>query len=198
MGLLALVIGRILLAIIFIVSGITKLQTLDQTGAMIASAGLPANLAMPTGVFELVAGAALAVGVLPRLVPLLLAGFTLLTILFFHANVSDPMQAIQAMKNVAIIGGLFAVLAASHERRSYRVVQTAPVRDSQLDAAEDRAHAAELRSERAEAQRDPGDRHYVHPDERVYPDDMPPAPGDVVPDRVSRYPVRRPWFRRWF
>lgn len=197
MGLLALVVGRILLAILFIVSGVNKLQDLEQTGSMIASAGLPSMLAMPTGVFELVAGAALAVGILPRFVPLLLAAFTLLTILYFHANISDPMQAVQAMKNVAIIGGLFAVLAASHERRSYRVVHSAPPRDERLDAADERAHTAEVRAARAEGAADPAALHYTRAEDRTFVDSR---PGRLEPavDPVSRFPIRRPWFRRWF
>lgn len=166
----ALVIGRILLAIIFIVSGVNKLRDVEQTGAMIAAAGLPAQLAMPTGIFELVAGACLAVGILSRIAPLLLAGFTLLTILYFHGEVNDQMQAIQAMKNLAIIGGLLAVFAASQQRRSYRVVETSRLRDEELDRAEDRAHAAELRATRA----------------------------DGVSDRLGPAPIRQPWYRRWF
>ena len=165
----ALVIGRILMAIIFIVSGVNKLRDAEQAGAMISAAGLPAQLALPTGIFELVAGACLAVGILSRIAPLLLAGFTLLTILYFHGEVSDPMQAIQAMKNLAIIGGLLAVFAASHQRSSYRVAETSRVRDEERDRAEDRAHAAELRAIRA----------------------------DSVSDRPGPAAIRRPWYRRW-
>ena len=166
----ALVIGRILMAIIFIVSGVNKLRDVEQTGAMISAAGLPAQLAMPTGIFELVAGAALAVGILSRIVPLLLAGFTLLTILYFHGEVSDPMQAGQAMKNLAIIGGLLAIFASGQQRRGYRVVETSRVRDEELDRAEDRAQAAELRAIRA----------------------------DGVNDQLGPDPIRQPWYRRWF
>lgn len=203
MALLALGIGRILLAIVFIASGVSKLQQLEQTGSMMTGVGLPAYLAMPTGVFELVAGAALAVGVLPRLVPLLLAGFTLLTILYFHANVDDPMQAVQAMKNVAIIGGLFAVLAASHERRTSPALHT-PVQGNRLVAAEERAHAAELRAARAEGAADAGaashpraeDRTLV--EDRAHADTVRAGRGDRIADPAAYAPLRRPWFRRWF
>ena len=170
MATFALVISRILMAILFIVSGVSKLRDAEQTGAMISAAGLPAQLAMPTGIFELVAGACLAIGILPRIMPLLLAGFVLLTILYFHGEVSDPMQAIQAMNNVAIIGGLLAIFASSHQRRSYRVIETSRVRDEELERAEDRAHAAELRAARAEG----------------------------VGDRLGSAPIRKPWYRRWF
>lgn len=202
MALIALIIGRILLAILFIASGVNKLQQLESTGAMIASAGLPAQLAMPVGAFELVAGAALAVGVLPRLTPLLLAAFTLLTILYFHANIADPMQAVQAMKNVAIIGGLLAVLAAVQERRSIRVVHSAPVRDTRLEAAEERAHAAELRAARAEGTADPVVARSAYVEDRDYAGEPRREPLDrpagTFADPAGHIPLRQPWYRRWF
>ena len=226
MATLALVLGRILLAIIFIISGVNKLQAPEQTGAMLQGAGLPAALALPTGMFELVAGACLAVGVLSRIVPLLLAGFTVLATLYFHSNISDPMQASQAMKNLAIIGGLLAVFAASHARRTVRVVETTPAVDDRYDRidergrAEDRALAAERRARRAEAVDEPldhraEDRAYDREararradaiddpgdpgaDDRAYERDLRADRIDAMDHAADRYPVRRPWFRRWF
>lgn len=192
MAMLALVLGRILLAIMFIISGVNKLQAPEQTGAMLQGAGLPASLAMPTGAFELIAGACLAVGVLSRIVPLLLAGFTVLATLYFHSNISDPMQAIQAMKNLAIIGGLLAVIAASHARQSVRVVETPRRRDDELGRAEERAHAAELRAARMEGQSE------VLHREPVRRPRFEDEPFDRDGDGFRPSPMRRPWFRRWF
>src|SRR3546814_10582503 len=69
------------IAVIFIVSGINKLIHVNDTNAMISAAGLPGGLAIPTGLFELIAGACLALGVATRLWSILLAAFVLLTIL---------------------------------------------------------------------------------------------------------------------
>src|SRR3546814_16374617 len=86
---------------------------------MIAASGLPAGLAIPTGLFELLAGACLALGVAKRLWSILLAVFVLLTILFFHREFVDPMQATMAMKNLAIAGGLLCLFGSGNTRWSY-------------------------------------------------------------------------------
>ena len=111
MNYVAAFIGRIFLAVIFIVSGISKLFDVASTQQALASAGLPASLALPTGIFELVAGLAIALGFMTRLFAILLAGFCLVTILFFHRNFADPMQAGMAMKNLAIAGGFLCLFA---------------------------------------------------------------------------------------
>ena len=56
MSMIAVFIGRLFISLIFIVSGINKLIHVNDTNAMITAAGLPAGLAIPTGLFELVAG----------------------------------------------------------------------------------------------------------------------------------------------
>ena len=171
------VIGRILIAVIFLVSGAHKLMDVSGTAAQIASVGLPGELAVPTGLFEIIAGLCLVLGVFTRLTAILLAGFTLLATLYFHNQISDPAQAANAMKNLAIIGGLFLVFAHSQlwwgfdaiRRRRSEVIRDdvdrsdvvvsdaaldseARLRDSEarLRDAEARAHEAELRAARLE------------------------------------------------
>ena len=119
MSTIAAVIGRLMLALIFVVSGIQKIIDPTPTAQMLVSKSLPATLAMPTGIFELVAGLLLALGIMTRLASFLLAGFTLLTIFFFHNQFGDPMQATQALKNTAIAGGLLVVFAYGQMRWSY-------------------------------------------------------------------------------
>ena len=143
MSMIAVFIGRLFIAVIFIVSGINKLIHVSDTGAMISSAGLPAALAVPTGLFELIAGVCIALGIFARLFSLLLAGFVLLTILFFHREFTDPAQAMAAMKNLAIAGGLLCLFGYGHTRWSYDAL-----RRKRRD--EITAHDAELRAARAE------------------------------------------------
>src|SRR3546814_15665525 len=118
MSMIAVFIGRLFIAVIFLVSGVNKLIHVADTNAMIAAAGLPAGLAIPTGLFELLAGACLALGVATRLWSILLAVFVLLTILFFHREFVDPMQATMAMKHLAIAGGLLCLFGYGNTRRS--------------------------------------------------------------------------------
>lgn len=112
-------IGRVLIALLFIISGTNKLVDPASAAAMLSGVGLPASLAMPTGVFELVAGLALVGGVLTRFFAALLAAFCLLSAFFFHNNFVDPLQATMLLKNVAIAGGLLCLCAVNTMRWSY-------------------------------------------------------------------------------
>jgi putative oxidoreductase len=123
MSTIAAVIGRVFIAVIFIVSGIQKLMDPGAVAQALASTNLPASLAQPTGAFELIAGLLLAVGLLTRLVAILLAGFCLLTIFFFHNQFADPMQATNALKNLAMAGGLLAVFAYGQVRGTLDAVR---------------------------------------------------------------------------
>ena len=142
--------GRLMLAALFVLSGIPKIMDPSGTAQMLASKSLPASLAMPTGIFEVVAGLLLALGIMSRLVSLLLAGFTLLTVFFFHNDFGDPMQAAQALKNVAIAGGLLVVFAYGHMRWSYDHMRATRRGEVVAADATARAHDAELRAARAE------------------------------------------------
>ena len=110
--------ARILLAYIFIRSGFGKIGGFDGTVGYIASKGLPlpALLAALTVVVELGAGLALLVGLFTRWSAAALAVFTLLAGFIFHAYWAVPaeqvmMQSIQFMKNLAIAGGMLALVA---------------------------------------------------------------------------------------
>ena len=112
-------VGRLMIALLFIISGVNKLFDPASTGAMLSGVGLPTSLAIPTGVFELVAGLALVFGVLTRFFAALLAVFCLLSAFFFHNNFVDPVQAAMLLKNVAIAGGLLCLCAVNTMRWSY-------------------------------------------------------------------------------
>jgi putative oxidoreductase len=154
MSKIAAIIGRILLALIFIVSGASKLTDVAGTEAMIVGVGLPSGLAIPAGLFELLAGLCLAAGFMVRLVSLLLAAFVALTILFYHNQFTDPMMRIAALKNLALIGGL--LLAFAHSQMWSHYYSITRVRRGEIATrdVEERLHDAELRAARAEARAD--------------------------------------------
>lgn len=114
---LALV-GRIMLAALFIPAGFSKIGGFDGVVGYISSVGLPlpqAGAALAILV-ELVLGIALLVGFKTRLVALLIALFTLAAAFFFHNYWGMPadkagMQQIMFWKNIAIAGGLLAFTA---------------------------------------------------------------------------------------
>lgn len=151
MSKIAAIIGRVLIGLLFIISGIGKLMDVGGTVAMLAKVGLPTTLAVPVGVFELVCGLFLAAGFAVRLVSLLLAVFTAGTILFFHNRFTDPVQGIAALKNLAIIGGLALSFAHSQMWWHYYSLRTERRGELATRSAEQRVHEAELRAARAEA-----------------------------------------------
>jgi putative oxidoreductase len=110
--------GRVLLALVFLLSGIGKLRGFDGTMAYISSVGLPLAgvLAALALALEIVAGVALILGYRTRWAALALAAFTLVAAFLFHNFWSMPeqaqvMQQIMFLKNLAIAGGLLMVAA---------------------------------------------------------------------------------------
>jgi putative oxidoreductase len=107
------VIGRILMAAIFILSGFGKLMAPAATIGYIQAMGLPlasAGLVVAI-VVELGGGLLLALGYRTRIVALVLAAFSVVTGLVFHNAVGDQNQMIHLMKNLAMAGGLLQVVA---------------------------------------------------------------------------------------
>jgi putative oxidoreductase len=103
--------GRLLMALIFILAGASKFGDLAGTGAYMESAGLPAVLAGPAAAFELLAGLAILVGWQTRITALLLAGFCLVTAAMFHNNFADQAQITLFLKNLALAGGFLTLYA---------------------------------------------------------------------------------------
>lgn len=115
--LLALV-GRILMAWLFIPAGFSKIAGFSGTVGYAASVGLPLpEVGVAAGLLiELLGGIMLLVGFLTRPAALVLALFTLAASFFFHAYWSLPaeqvmMQQLMFNKNLAIVGGLLAFVA---------------------------------------------------------------------------------------
>lgn len=103
--------GRIGLALIYVLSGINKIQHYDANAEYMASGGLPGSLLPAVIAFELLASLLVIVGYQTRLAALALAGFTVATAVLFHNNLDDQMQFLMFFKNIAMAGG-FLVLAA--------------------------------------------------------------------------------------
>lgn len=107
------IIGRVLLATIFVFSGIGKIMAPAATMAYIASSGLPfapVGFAIAVAV-ELGGGLALVFGFQTRIVAAILAAFSIVTALAFHNNLADQNQLINLLKNFAMAGGLLQVVA---------------------------------------------------------------------------------------
>ncbi len=111
-------VGRLLLAFLFLPAGIGKVTGFAGTVGYISSVGLPmpqiaAVLALT---IEILGSIALITGFGTRIAALLLALFTLVASFFFHSYWAAPadQQLIQQLlffKNIAIVGGLLTLAA---------------------------------------------------------------------------------------
>ncbi len=111
-------VGRLLLALLFLPAGIGKLTGFAGTVGYIASVGLP----MPTLaaiialIVEIAGGLALIAGFGTRIAALVLAVFTLVASFFFHNYWALPadqqlIPQLLFLKNIAVVGGLLTLAA---------------------------------------------------------------------------------------
>lgn len=105
-------VGRILLASVFLLSGMSKISAFAATQGYMESVGLPGFLLAPTIAFEIFAAIAIIVGAYARIAAFLLAGFSLMTAFVFHFNFADQIQTIMFLKNISIAGGLLLLVSA--------------------------------------------------------------------------------------
>ena len=129
------VVGRVLLVLIFILSGVMNLLDLPGTAATIAPViiipdllsnfanqlqdmtgmKVPQLLALVAGVVEVVGGLLIAFNIATRPFAAILALFTLVATFYFHdfwnmAGAARDANMIHAMKNLAITGGLLILM----------------------------------------------------------------------------------------
>lgn len=106
-------VGRLLIALIFIASGLGKIAAPGATQGYIAAVGLPLPMLsyLIAVLVELAGGILILIGYQVRITGLVLAAFTLATAVIFHTNFADQNQMIHFLKNVAIAGGLLQVAA---------------------------------------------------------------------------------------
>jgi putative oxidoreductase len=117
---IGILIGRILLVLIFLQSGIGKVAHFQGTAEYMAKFGMPyTNLFLIGAIFiELFGSITVITGYYARLGTFLLVIFMIPTTLIFHTNFSDPNQQIHFMKNVSMFGGLLVLLMVGAGRIS--------------------------------------------------------------------------------
>ena len=109
--------GRILIALLFLGGAVQKFTDPVQVERMIAGLGLPAELVWPVAVFNLAAGLALIFGPWVRGWALVLAVYCIATSWFHWQLRADPWQVTIVVKNWAIAGGLLILAAQGPGRR---------------------------------------------------------------------------------
>lgn len=102
--------GRVLLAAMFLLSGIGKISGYAGTQGYMESMGVPGALLPLVIALEIVGAIAVIVGWRTRLAAAGLAVFTLAAGFIFHGG-AEQMQQIMLFKNVAIAGGFLLLVA---------------------------------------------------------------------------------------
>ncbi len=110
-------VGRLLLAQIFLASGLNKIGAWEQTAGYMASKGMPLVplFLIAAIVFEVAGGLSLALGYKARLGAAALIVFLIPVSLIFHnfwtyEGMEQQVQMAMFMKNLAIMGGLAVVV----------------------------------------------------------------------------------------
>lgn len=106
-------IGRILLALIFILSGFNKINGWDGALGYMASKGLPmTELLLGLAILiELGGGLMIAFGLYARWAAFAIFLFLIPVTLIFHPFWADPEQMNSFMKNIAIMGGMLYIMS---------------------------------------------------------------------------------------
>lgn len=105
-------VGRLLLGMIFVMSGFQKVADPSGTQVFMHAMGITwATTLFYLGAIaiELIGGVSLVLGLWSRIGAVLLVLFMIPTTWIFHSNFGDPTQTIHFMKNLAMIGGLLYV-----------------------------------------------------------------------------------------
>lgn len=125
-------IGRVLIALIFVISGFFKIVGYSQTVAFATSKGLPlASVAIAGAiVIEVLGGLAVLVGFKTRIAAWILFLYMIPTTLVFHnfwamTGIQQQDNMAHFMKNVAIMGALLLLAAGASTAYSIDARQTA-------------------------------------------------------------------------
>lgn len=110
-----MLIGRFLIAFIFITAGYSKIGGYDGTLAYMTNIGVPSFFLPLVILLELGGGIAIVLGFLTRFTSLFMVLFCVLTAFMFHG---EPADATMFNKNIALAGGFMFLLAQGAGRFS--------------------------------------------------------------------------------
>lgn len=102
----ALLVGRVLLALMFVMAGWGKIGGYAGTQGYMEAMGVPGFLLPLVILLELGGGLAIMLGLFTRSLSVLMAAF------IFHYQPADQMQMLMFMKNISVAGGFLALAAA--------------------------------------------------------------------------------------
>ena len=115
---IVLLVGRLLLAWIFLHEGVFLLVNYSASSAAMGKMGAPSFAMGPVIALQCVAGLSVAAGWYTRCGALALGLFCLATAMLFHSNFLVRNELLHFEKDLAIAGGLFALMVCGAGRWS--------------------------------------------------------------------------------
>ena len=109
---LSLLSARIGLSLIFILTGMNKIQQYEGTAQYMDAMGVPGALLPLVIALEVGGGILFLIGGFTQLLALALAGFSLAAAVIFHFDLGNQAEFINFFKNIAMAGGFLAVAAS--------------------------------------------------------------------------------------
>ena len=103
--------GRIMISILFLMAGISKISGYAGTQGYMESMGVSGSLLPLVILLEVFGAIAIIIGFKTRITAFLLAGFSVVAAFLFHNNFAEQIQMILFMKNIAIAGGFLFLVA---------------------------------------------------------------------------------------
>ena len=102
-------IGRILISLIFLLSGYNKIFNYGNTVAWMEGFGIPGFLLWPAIILEIILPISVIFGYRTQISAILLAMFCIATAVIFHFDFDNQVQTIAFLKNFALAGGFLFI-----------------------------------------------------------------------------------------
>ncbi len=101
--------GRVLISLVFLLSGYNKIFNYSNTVSWMEGYGVPGFLLWPTIVLEIILPILIIIGYKTQISAILLAIFCIVTAIIFHLDFANQMQVIALLKNFGLAGGFIFI-----------------------------------------------------------------------------------------
>lgn len=108
---MVVLLGRILLGALFVMAGFNKTQGIEGLAGFLETGPVPAFMAWPTAIFEIVAGLMVILGFYTRYAAIALALFCVATGIFYHPAEGGGIDIGAMLKNFSVAGGFLMLYA---------------------------------------------------------------------------------------